>query len=305
MRKGPVRMQSNSSEIDVIITAREARIEQFSVRRSLPTARRRMVGPFTFLDHIGPTDADETRLTVLPHPHIGLATLTYLFEGELIHRDSLGNTQAIRPREVNWMVAGRGIAHSERAPSFAGMHAVQAWVALPSEREEIEPSFVHADERDLPAVDEPGVSAQLLAGSAYGLTSQVPACSPLFYLAARMSSGASLPMPREHHERAAYIARGSVEHAGQSYTEGRLIVFAAGGEPVLKATSDADVLLLGGEPVGRRYMWWNFVSSRKERIDQAKADWAAGRIPLPPDDDREFVPLPDDSWPKPQPEPMS
>jgi redox-sensitive bicupin YhaK (pirin superfamily) len=299
----------SGGDVEVIINSRDARIDTFSVRRTLPTARRRMVGPFTFLDHMGPVTPAEGRVNVLPHPHIGLATLTYIFEGELLHRDSLGNTQAIRPREVNWMVAGRGIAHSERAPldpSFLRMNSVQAWVALPVEAEEAEPSFVHAGEHDLPAFLDRGFTAQLLAGSAYGLSSAVPAYSPLFYVAARIAAGASMPLPDGYAERAAYVVSGSIEHGGHTFTEAQLVVFTAGRQPVISARVETQVLLLGGEPVGRRYMWWNFVSSRKERIDEAKADWAEGRIALPPDDNQEFVPLPHDRWPlPPEPEPMS
>lgn len=295
------------SEVDIVIEPREANIGSFSVRRTLPSARRRMVGPFTFLDHIGPVSAARGRLDVLPHPHIGIATLTYILEGELVHRDTLGSTQTLRPREVNWMTSGRGIAHSEREPaaSDGNLDAVQAWVALPVEAEEVEPSFFHADERDLPQFTDSGVLGQLLAGEAYGLRSSVRSHSPLFYAGVRLSRGASVPLPREHVERAAYVARGVVGHRGRSHEAGRLLVFDAGGEPSLHAVTDAEVLLLGGEPVGRRFIWWNFVSSRRERIDEAKADWSAGRITLPPDDKEEFVPLPHDSWPKPEPEPMS
>jgi len=286
----------------VIVTAREESIGTFSVRRSLPSVKRRMVGPFTFLDHMGPTTA---RMSVLPHPHIGLATLTYLFEGEVFHRDSLGNAQSIRPREVNWMIAGSGIAHSERAADVRMMHGIQAWLALPEENEETEPGFTHLDANELPLVADNGVEARLLSGSAYGLASPAPSFSPHFYVAARLQRGATIALPREHRERAVYIASGAIDFGGNSFDAGQLIVASPGGEPVASARTDAEVLLLGGEPLGHRFMWWNFVSSRKERIEQAKADWVAGRIALPPGDDREFVPLPPDLRPKPQPEPMS
>lgn len=293
------------NEVDVIVTAREESIGTFSVRRSLPSVKRRMVGPFTFLDHMGPATVP---MNVLPHPHIGIATLTYLFDGEVLHRDSLGNTQAIRPREVNWMVSGRGIAHSERTETaqIAKLHGIQAWIALPQESEETDPGFTHLDTNELPLIEERGVDARLLSGSAYGLTSPAPSFSPHFYVAARLAKGARIALPREHPERAAYIATGAIHFDGNTYNAGQLIVAASGGEPTLLADIDADVLLLGGEPLGHRFMWWNFVSSRKERIEEAKADWLAQRIPLPPDDDREFVPLPPDLRPKPpQPEPMS
>jgi len=292
------------AELEVIVTAREESIGAFTVRRTLPSVQRRMVGPFAFLDHMGPVSA---RMNVLPHPHIGIATLTYLFDGEVLHRDSLGNTQAIRPREVNWMVAGRGIAHSERsnAEQIATMHGIQAWVALPEENEETEPGFSHFDTDELPRLDEHGIDMRLLSGSAYGLASPAPSFSPHFYVAGRLARGARIAFPREHRERAAYIATGAVEFAGETYDAGRLLVAAAGGEPLLTAARDTELLLLGGEPIGKRFMWWNFVSSRKERIEEAKEDWLAQRIPLPPDDDREFVPLPPDLRLKPQPEPMS
>lgn len=291
-----------ASQLEVLIPAREESIGTFSVRRTLPSAKRRAVGPFVFLDHMGPASA---RMNVLPHPHIGLATLTYLFAGEVLHRDSLGNTQAIRPQEVNWMVAGRGIAHSERSEAERAdtMHGIQAWVALPEENEETDPGFSHFE--DLPRLEDGGVHAQLLSGAAYGLTSAAPSFSPHFYVAARLARGARIALPRQHRERAAYIATGTIRFDGASYDAGQLLVAASGGEPVLTAESDADVLLLGGEPLGKRFMWWNFVSSRKERIEAAKEDWLAGRIALPTDDDREFVPLPPDLRPKPQPEPMS
>ncbi len=251
------------SEIEVLITARRETIGNFSVRRSLPSVRRRMVGPFTFLDHMGPASGEAGRMNVLPHPHIGIATLTYLFEGEVVHRDSLGNTQSIRPREVNWMVAGRGIAHSERvngALEYRGsMHGIQAWVALPVEDEETAPAFSHLDEADLPLLSDTGVKARLLSGSAYGSTCPVPAFSPHFYVGARLEGGARIALPREHVERAFYVAGGTVVVSGESYEAGQLIVAASGGEPVVSTVTGADVLRLGGEPIGRRFMWWNFV----------------------------------------------
>lgn len=292
------------SEVDVIIPPRVETIGKFSVRRTLPSVRRRMVGPFTFLDHMGPTSASDDPLNVLPHPHIGIATLTYLFAGEAVHRDTLGNTQAIRPREVNWMVAGSGIAHSERT-ELRVMHGVQAWIALPAEHEEVDPQFSHFAEAELPLLSERGVEARLVSGAAYGAVCPVHAFSPHFYVAARVGGGGRMALPREHAERAVYVATGRVEFAGQAYEPGHLIVASAGGEPVVTALADSDVLLLGGEPVGHRFMWWNFVSSRKERIEEAKEDWRAGRIALPPDDRDEFVPLPPDLRPPPKAEPMS
>lgn len=283
--------------IETVITARDEDIGGFAVRRSLPRAGRRMVGPFTFLDHMGPTDV---ALDVPPHPHIGIATLTYLFEGALIHRDSLGSTQTIIPGEANWMISGRGIAHSERMPPgpHLRMHGVQAWLALPVAAEEVEPSFTHCSAAALPLVGE---TMRLISGEAYGVRSPAPSYSPHFYVDARLVAGASLPLPPDHEERAAYVVSGSVEVSGTRYVAGQLLVFAPGGSPALTATQASIVMLLGGANIGPRHMWWNFVSSRKERIEQAKADWAAGRIALPPDDRDEFVPLPGGREAKPEP----
>jgi hypothetical protein len=270
------------------------------VGRVLPFVHRRMVGPFVFLDHMGPADFPSGGgVDVRPHPHIGLATVTYLFDGEIRHRDSLGVNQAIRPGEVNWMTAGSGIVHSERTdPSLRSsgglMHGVQAWVALPAADEECAPGFAHHNAGDLPELTDKGIQGRLIAGSAYGLESAVRIFSPLFYLHVELAAGARLALPREHAERAAYIVSGSVGHDGKSFEAGKLLVFAAGGEPELTAVrGPARLVLLGGEAVGPRFVWWNFVSSSQERIEQAKADWRAGRMKLPPDDSGEFIPLPE------------
>ncbi|MGA8195000.1 MAG: pirin family protein [Acetobacteraceae bacterium] len=279
------------------------------VGRVLPFARRRMVGPFIFLDHMGPADFRSGEgIDVRPHPHIGLATVTYLFDGEIHHRDSLGVSQKIRPGEVNWMTAGSGIVHSERTdPSLRSngglMHGMQAWVALPREDEEVDPAFAHHAADALPELSERGVWARLIAGSAYGLGNAVRTFSPLFYLHVELASGASIAMPGDHDERAAYVVSGSVVHEGVRHTAGRLLVFAGGGEPAIAAVDGpARLMLLGGASIGPRFIWWNLVSSRRERIEQAKADWKSGRMMLPPDDNREFIPLPDDP-PPPPPEP--
>ena len=271
------------------------------VGRVLPFARRRMIGPFVFLDHMGPADfAVGEGIDVRPHPHIGLSTVTYLFEGEIHHRDNLGTSQLIRPGAVNWMTAGAGIVHSERTdpPKRAQggpMHGMQAWVALPQADEESTPGFVHYAAATLPEFSEDGVWARLIAGSAYGLSNGVKTHSPLFYLHAELASGARLALPAGHTERAAYIVSGSVSHDGTSYGAGRMLVFAPGGEPVIAAENGpARIMLLGGESIGERFIWWNFISSRRERIEQAKADWQAGRMKLPPEDNAEFIPLPDD-----------
>ncbi len=296
--------------MEMVIPARRRSLGGFEVGRVLPFMKRRMVGPFIFLDHMGPVELppDVPRTTdVRPHPHIGLATVTYLFEGEITHRDSLGVTQVIRPGAVNWMTAGRGISHSER---FDGMRrqggridGLQAWVALPEADEESAPDFAHYDTEELPALNESGLSARLIAGSAFGLTSAVRTRSPLFYLDARLEAGARLGLPGGHKERAAYIASGRVEVDGQTYDEAQMLVFGAAETPTIRALAPARVMLLGGEPLGQRHIWWNFVSSRQERIEQAKADWQAGRIALPPQDSDEVIPLPEE--PKAKPEPMS
>jgi redox-sensitive bicupin YhaK (pirin superfamily) len=279
------------------------------VGRVLPFARRRMVGPFIFLDHMGPADFRSGEgIDVRPHPHIGLATVPYQFDGEIHHRDSLGVSQKIRPGEVNWMTAGSGIVHSERTdPSLRSngglMHGMQAWVALPREDEEVDPAFAHHAADALPELSERGVWARLIAGSAYGLGNAVRTFSPLFYLHVELASGASIAMPGDHDERAAYVVSGSVVHEGVRHTAGRLLVFAGGGEPAIAAVDGpARLMLLGGASIGPRFIWWNLVSSRRERIEQAKADWKSGRMMLPPDDNREFIPLPDDP-PPPPPEP--
>ena len=271
------------------------------VERVLPHSTRRMVGPFIFLDHMGPADFRPGQgIDVRPHPHIGLSTVTYLFDGEILHRDNLGFRQAIRPGEVNWMTAGRGIVHSERTdPSIRShgglMHGMQAWAALPLDQEETDPGFFHHGADELPTLGDAGVWARLIAGSAFGLTNSVRTFSPMFYLHVELQRDARIALPREHPERAAYVVAGQVEHDGQVHGAGQMLVFTAGGEPDIKALNGpARVMLLGGEPLGRRFIWWNLVSSSQERIDQAKADWRAGRFALPPNDNAEFIPLPDD-----------
>jgi redox-sensitive bicupin YhaK (pirin superfamily) len=297
--------------LDMVIEARRRTIGALEVGRILPFAKRRMVGPFIFLDHMGPLTLPPNvprDTDVRPHPHIGLSTVTYLFEGEITHRDSLGFEQVIRPGAVNWMTAGQGIAHSERFDglrmSGGPLHGLQAWVAMPERYEESAPDFVHYPEFDLPTFRETGVEARLIAGSAYGLRNRVQTHSPLFYLHAEMQAGAKLSLPAEHAERAAYIVRGRVEHDGHAYEPGVLLVFNPG-DATLHALEASTVMLLGGEPLGPRHIWWNFVSSRKERIEQAKADWQAGRFKLPAHDDQEFIPLPEEPKRPPEPEPMS
>jgi redox-sensitive bicupin YhaK (pirin superfamily) len=295
--------------LELVIPARRRDLGGFEVGRVLPYAPRRMVGPFIFFDHMGPVDFPPgipRSVDVRPHPHIGLATVTYLLEGEITHRDSVGSLQPIRPGEVNWMTAGRGITHSERferARAEGGrMDGLQAWVALPAEREETEPGFAHFDAADLPAFDEGGVRGRLIAGHALGLHGAVPVHSPLFYLHLELADGAAVPLPSDHPERAVYVARGQVEAAGQVIGAGHMLVLAPGAAPAIRARGPATVMALGGAPVGPRFIEWNFVSSSRERIEQAKADWRAGRMRLPDGDDAEFIPLPE---PAPAPNPMS
>ncbi|MDQ3803367.1 MAG: pirin family protein [Acidobacteriota bacterium] len=277
-------------------------VDGFKVRRVLPSARRRMVGPFIFLDQMGPEVLSAGRgLDVAPHPHIGLATVTYLFAGELLHRDSLGTVQAIRPGEVNWMTAGSGIAHSERTPpemrsAGSDLFGIQSWVALPLKEEESEPAFAHHDAGELPVVEGEGKRVRLIAGALYGARSPVRTLSEMFYADAELEGGAVLPLPADHEERAAYVVGGAVSlSGGGAFEAGQLMVFKPGAEVTLEATesSPARLMLLGGEPMdGRRHIWWNFVSSSTERIEQAKEDWKAGRFaPVP--DETEFIPLPE------------
>ena len=272
-----------------------------TVRRLLPAAAQRSVGPFVFFDHAGPVTlaAQDTHAAdVRPHPHIGLATVSYLLSGEIIHRDSLGTLARIQPGAVNWMTAGRGITHSERfehPASFAGggLELLQSWVALPEALEECEPAFAHTPADALPVQESTGLWLRVIAGTVYGHTSPVHTLSPLFYVHAELQADAELPLPTGYRERAAYVARGEIEHEGARYTAGQMLVFAPDATGALTAPSPATVMLLGGEPLGARHLFWNFVSSRKERIEQAKADWRAGRFALPPDDHDEWIPLPE------------
>jgi redox-sensitive bicupin YhaK (pirin superfamily) len=287
-----------------VIHQRRRSLGSFEVGRVLPHAKRHMVGPFIFFDHLGPVDLPKNlarEADVRPHPHIGLSTVTYLFEGEIMHRDSTGVQQAIRPGEVNWMTAGSGITHSERfekARREGGpMHAIQAWVALPNESEETAPVFAHHAGRDLPLHEEGGVSLRLLAGEAFGLRSAVKTHSPLFYAHVVLRPGVRIASPLEYSERGAYLVSGAVSVGGGELAPGEMIVFDGFAQAVLEASAPSVLMLLGGEPVGQRFIEWNFVSSSRERIEQAKADWRAGRMKLPDADNREFIPLPADSHP--------
>lgn len=304
--------------LDIVIDARTAALSTgLNVKRILPFRKRRMVGPFIFMDHAGPAKIElpqSNAMDVLPHPHIGLSTVSYLFGGQVTHRDSLGVEQIILPGEVNWMTAGSGIAHSERfedpaALSGGQLEMIQTWVALPEKDEESNPSFDNYKPNQLPVFTDKGIWLRLIAGNAYGLRNDVKTHSPLFYLHAVLEAGTSFGLPREHAERGIYIVKGGIEVNGETYQAGQMLVFTSGVDPLIKAKETSTLMLLGGEHVGDRYIWWNFVSSRKERIEQAKADWKEGRIILPPNDNEEFIPLPEDkSKPAggpPSPEPLS
>ena len=304
---------------ETIIQAREAALSTgLSVRRILPFRKRRMVGPFIFMDHAGPVlDAPKpsSAMDVLPHPHIGLSTVTYLFGGQVPHRDSLGIEQIIRPGEVNWMTAGSGISHSERFEdpdvlTSGNLEMLQTWVALPEKAEESAPEFHNYSPEKLPIYTDKGIWMRLIAGNAYGLRNDVKTHSPLFYLHVQLDKNARMGLPKEHSERGVYIAKGSLEVSGKTYGKGQMLVFSKAENPVLIAKEPTVLMLLGGEALGERHIWWNFVSSRKERIEQAKADWEAGRILLPHNDDQEFIPLPKDYLKQrkkttPTPEPLS
>jgi redox-sensitive bicupin YhaK (pirin superfamily) len=274
----------------------------FEVRRLLPGHPHQMVGPFIFFDHMGPAQlAAGTGVDVRPHPHIGLATVTYLFEGSFMHRDSLGTVQRIEPGAVNWMTAGRGIAHSERSPDDLRprgprLHGIQTWVALPLEHEQCEPAFSHHPKDTIPLITMPGVYMHLIAGTAYGRTSPTPTYSPIFYLAVEMEAGASLELPRDHEERAVYVVSGDVEAGGAPIPAHHLAVAPASESARITAHSAARVMLLGGAPLGERRIWWNFVASSDALIDEAAQRWQAGGFaPVP--GETEFIPLPEDRAP--------
>lgn len=296
--------------LELVIEQRRRDLGGFEVGRVLPHAQRRMVGPFIFFDRIGPVvfpPGIPRTVDVRPHPHIGLSTITYLFAGEIMHRDSLGYEQPIRPGEVNWMTAGRGITHSERfeqARRVGGaMSGLQLWVALPNEHEEADPSFAHHGAAELPIFTEPGLSGRLIVGSSAGQRSPVHTYSPMSYVHWDMQDGTRLKLPEDYPERAVYVVEGTIETDNRRIGEGTMAIFASGAPAVVKALGRAVVVVLAGEPVGPRYIEWNFVSSSRERIEQAKADWRAGRMKLPDLDNGEFIPLPPD--PQPAPNPMS
>ena len=294
--------------IELVISQRRRDLGSFEVGRVLPFAQRRMVGPYIFFDRMGPKNLAPglpREADVRPHPHIGLSTITYLFDGEIMHRDSLGSEQAVRPGEVNWMTAGRGITHSERFEKLRAqggpLDGIQAWVALPDGREEMEPGFWHYPSEALPVFDGDGVVGRLIAGRLAGVQSPVQVDSPQFYVHWQLRAGARVSLPAEYPERAVYVAGGEVEVDGERIEPGSMAVLAPGRSATIAAVGDAVVMALGGEPVGPRYIDWNFVSSSPERLDQARADWAAGRMKLPDLDHDEFIPLPPKLGARPEP----
>jgi len=271
----------------------------FSVRRALPHQKRQMVGPFIFFDQMGPVQfVGGQGMDVRPHPHIGLATVTYLFDGRVMHRDSEGNALEITPGAMNLMTAGRGIAHSERSPASArtngeGMFGIQSWIALPRQHEEMAPSFQHFDAASLPTIEDGGLRARIIAGAAFGRKSPVGMVSEWLYAEVLLDAGVSAPLDPDQEERAIYVAEGEVDIAGDKFAAPQLLVFRPGDRITAKATRPARLMFLGGAALeGPRYIWWNFVSSRKERIEEAKEQWKAGRFALVPGDETEFIPLP-------------
>jgi redox-sensitive bicupin YhaK (pirin superfamily) len=292
--------------IDIIIEPRMHDLGGFTVGRVLPYAKRRMVGPFIFFDEMGPaTFKPGTGIDVRPHPHIGLATVTYLFSGEMRHRDSLGYDLNIHPGDVNWMTAGRGIVHSERTDDAARengqhMHGMQSWIALPEDAEDTAPDFHHHPKAELPLIARDGAVMRLIAGSAFGETSPVKIFSPMFYLGVEAEDRAPIPLPDEYEERAMYIVEGGVSVDGERHESGRMLVFRSGANPDIRTTSGSKLMLLGGAPMGKRLIWWNLVSSSQDRIDRAKQNWLASAqnefrdsvFSLPPGE-TEHIPLPE------------
>ncbi len=285
--------------VELVVGPRHRPLGGLTVNRVWPTARRRLVGPFIFFDHLLRAELEPGQgVDVPPHPHIGLATVTYLFEGEMLHRDSIGCEQTIRPGELNWMSAGSGIVHSERSTDgerarASRVHGTQSWVALPREHELSAPSFVHYPADELPVIERAGMRLKLIAGSAFGVRAGIATFSELFYVEADLDAGAALMLPPELGERAAYVVDGSVDVDDARYASGKLLVFRDGSAIEVCARSDAKLMLFGGAPLdGKRHIWWNFVSSSAERIEAAKRDWKARRFPTVPDDDG-YMPAPE------------
>lgn len=287
--------------IEDIIVPRARDLGGFEVRRALPSARRQMVGPFIFFDQMGPAQFISGKgIDVRPHPHIGLATVTYLFEGEIKHRDSLGSALSIKPGEVNLMTAGRGIVHSERTSperrdSGQDLFGIQSWMALPKSHEEMQPGFSHFTVADLPRIEGEGKRVRIIMGELFGQVSPAAFPHPSFYAEVVLAPGAVCPLDPDYEERAVYIASGRIDIAGQSFDAGQLLVFRPGDRISILAESNARLMLLGGDPMdGPRHIWWNFVSSSQDRIAAAKNDWRERRFDIVPGDEQEFIPLPED-----------
>ncbi|HEY7647159.1 MAG TPA: pirin family protein [Hyphomicrobiales bacterium] len=292
--------------IETVIVPRARDLGGFEVRRALPSAKRQMVGPFIFFDQMGPAEfLTDQGIDVRPHPHIGLATVTYLYSGSILHRDSLGTKLEIFPGDVNWMISGHGITHSERtspetrARPKSSLYGIQTWVALPDADEETAPGFEHRGKAELPFIEGEGKQLRLILGNAYGETAPVKTFSDMFYADAVLDEGARLPLPDDHEDRGLYVLEGEIDVAGQSFDTGKMMVFRPGDPITVTALRPSRIMLLGGETFsGPRFIWWNFVASSREKIEAAKeawrqGDWAHGRFQLPTDDDAEFIPLPD------------
>lgn len=289
-----------AASVDLIIEPRARDLGDFEVRRVLPFAKRREVGPFVFFDHMGPVVFPAgTGVNVRPHPHIGLATVTYLFDGAILHRDSLGTELSIEPGAVNWMVAGRGIVHSERTSAEdlardVPMEGIQAWIGLPVADEETDPSFAHHTADDLPMFERDGVQYRLIAGNAFGRETPVRVFSPMFYLHGEAPAGSAIDLPDNHDERAIYVVSGALSVDGETIAGGKMVVFNTGATPDIAATADTRFMQLGGAPLdGKRTIWWNFVSTDPDRMEAAKARWKSGGFEIVPGDAEEFIPLPD------------
>jgi len=286
--------------VETIIVPRAVDLGEMTVRRALPSVERQMVGPFIFFDQMGPAEfLTDQGIDVRPHPHINLATVTYLLEGEILHRDSLGTTQTITPGDVNWMRAGRGIVHSERtAPELKRtgqrLFGLQTWVALPEAMEESDPAFMHHGVGELPLAEDAGVRMRVVAGSIHGLTSPLKTASETLYADVSLKAGARLTVPPTHEERALYVLTGGLQIDGARHEAGTLLVLRTGAAVEVAAEGETRAMLFGGDPMeGPRYIWWNFVSSRPERIEAAKEEWRRGRFETVPGDEEEFIPLPE------------
>lgn len=291
-------------QIETLILPRAHDLGGFEVRRALPSSKRQMVGPFVFFDQVGPAEFLTGKgIDVRPHPHIGLGTVTYLYEGELYHRDSLGTSASIKPGAVNWMTAGKGITHSERTASKVReqkhpLYGIQTWLALPENLEDMEPEFEHQPAQALPIIEAEGKQVNLILGTLYGERSPVKVVSEMFYADATLKAGSKLPLSPEHEDRGLYVVEGEIKISGQRFDAHKMMTFRSGDEITITAIRDSRLMLLGGESLGKRYIWWNFVASSKEKIIAAReawreGDWEHGRFQLPPDDDQEFISLPE------------